>query len=177
MSLALRTPSLAEAEAMARLHIACWREAYAGIVPDEALAAADLDERTARWRKSLTDPESFALGAYDDGAPVGFVVARPNADPAIAGADGQIAALYVLKSHYRLKLGSRLMAAAARWWLARGGQSLGLGVLADNARAMAFYQRLGGRAEKRGTYLWDGRHPLADAIFIFENLTELAAAA
>lgn len=177
MNLVLRAPSLDEAEAMAALHIACWREAYAGIVPAEALAAADLDERTERWRKNLADPQSFVLGAYDDGTPVGFILARPNADPVIPGADGHIAALYVLKSHYRLKLGSRLMGAAARWWLARGGQSLGLGVLAANTRAMAFYERIGGRVAKRGTYLWDGRHPLADAIFVFENLTELAAAA
>lgn len=175
MSLTLRAPSFDEAETMARLHIACWREAYAGIVPDEALAAADLGARTERWRKSLADPDSFALAAFSDETPVGFILARPNSDPAIIGADGQIAALYVLRSHYRLKLGSRLMAATARWWLARGGQSLGLGVLTDNARALAFYQRIGGRIAKRGTYMWDDRHPLADAIFIFDDLARLTS--
>jgi GNAT superfamily N-acetyltransferase len=176
VSLALRAPVLDEAEAIARLHIACWREAYEGIVPAAALAAADVGERAAKWRRSLADPDSFVRAAFDDGSPVGFILARPNADPAIPGADGQVAALYVLRSHYRRGLGSRLMAAAAHWWQIRGGTSLGLGVLAANARAMAFYQRLGGRLAKTGIYDWNG-HALPDVIYVFDDLTRLAALA
>lgn len=176
MSLTLRVPAADEAEAIAHLHIACWREAYEGIVPADALAAADLSARTEKWRRNLTDG-SFALAAFDDETPVAFILARPNDDPAIPGADGQIAALYVLASHHRLKLGTKLMAAAARWWMARGGQSLGLGVLTDNSRAVAFYDRMGGRVVKRGIYRWDDRHPLPDAIFVFDDLARLAALA
>lgn len=175
MKVTFRAPVIDEAEALARLHIACWREAYAGIVPDEALAAADLGERTQRWRKSIADPATFVLAAFDGETPLGFILARPNDDPAIPGADGQVAALYVLESHHRLKLGSRLIAAAARWWLTRGGTALGLGVLAENARAVAFYKRVGGRAVKRGTYNWAG-HPLSDVIFVFDDLARLAEA-
>jgi ribosomal protein S18 acetylase RimI-like enzyme len=176
VSLTLRTPQLDEAEAIARLHIACWREAYDGIVPAAALAAADLAERTAKWQKSLADPDSFVLAAFDEQRPVAFILARPNRDPAIPGADAQIAALYVLKSHHRLRLGSRLMAAAARWWLARGGGSLGLGVLAANARAVAFYERLGGRVVKTGIYDWHG-HKLPDAVYVFADLAALGRSA
>ena len=176
MSLTLRAPVIDEAEAMARLHIACWREAYAGIVPAETLAAADLAQRSAVWRETIRDPDRFALAGFENQMPVAFILVRPNDDPAIIGADGQVAALYVLASHYRLKLGSRLLAAAARWWLTRGGTALGLGVLAANARAMAFYERMGGQVVKRGSFNWDG-YELPDAKYVFDNLPQLAAKA
>ena len=174
MSVELRAPVIDEAEAIARLHIACWREAYPGIVPAAALASADIGERTAKWRQSIADADSFVLAAFDRGEPVAFILARPRGDADATAGDGAIPALYVRASHYRLKLGSRLMAAAARWWLGRGGRSLRLGVLAANTRAVAFYERLGGRVVKTGTYAWGGAD-LPDAIYLFEDLAALAA--
>ena len=174
MSVVLRNPAIDEAEAIARLHIACWREAYPGIVPAAALAGADLGERTAKWRQSIADPDSFVLAVFDGGEPVAFILARPRSDADASAGDGEIPALYVRASHYRLKLGSRLMAAAAGWWLSREGRSLRLGVLAANVRAVAFYERLGGRVVKTGTYHWGGAD-LPDAIYVFDDLPALAA--
>jgi ribosomal protein S18 acetylase RimI-like enzyme len=176
VSVALRAPAVDEAEAIARLHIACWREAYAGIVPAEALANADLAERTEKWRRSITDPDSFALVAFAGAEPVALVLARPASEPDAPEGEGAIAALYVRASHYRLKLGSRLMAAAARWWRARGGRTLRLGVLAENPRAIAFYERMGGRAVERTTYAWGGAD-LPHIIYVFDDLAALAAMA
>lgn len=175
MSVTLRPPSLDEAEAVARLHIACWREAYAGIVPAEALANADLAERTAKWRQSIADPDSFVLCAFEDKEPVALMLAGPRKDADAVG-ECEIGALYVRMSHYRVKLGSRLMAAAARWWLGRGGRSLRLGVLSENARAIAFYERLGGRLVKTTTYSWGGAD-LPHLIYAYENLALLAGSA
>lgn len=174
MSVELRAPVIDGAEAIARLHIACWREAYAGIVPAEALAGADLRERTGKWRQSITDPDSFVLAAFDGREPVAFILARPRRDADASAGDGEIPALYVRASHYRLKLGSRLMAAAAGWWLGRGGRSLRLGVLAANVRAVAFYERLGGRVVKTGTYHWGGAD-IPDVWYVFEDMPALAA--
>jgi ribosomal protein S18 acetylase RimI-like enzyme len=174
VSVELRAPAGNEAEAIALLHIACWREAYAGIVPGEALAGVDPDERARKWRTSIADPDSLVRAAYEGAVPVGLVLAHPANDPRLTGCDGQIAALYVAASHYRLKLGSRLMAEAARWWLARGGRSLGLGVLAANTRAVAFYERLGGRVVATGTYHWGGAD-IPDVLYVFDDLAALAA--
>ena len=174
MSIALRRPVLDKAEAVARLHIACWQEAYAGIVPAEVLATSDLAERTAKWRQSIADPDSFVLAAFDDARPVALVLARARNEPDAADGEGEIGALYVRASHYRLKLGTQLMAAAARWWLARGGRSLRLGVLTENARAVAFYERIGGRLVKATTYSWGGAD-LPHLIYAFDDLAGLAA--
>jgi ribosomal protein S18 acetylase RimI-like enzyme len=176
VSVELRAPEIDEAEAIARLHIACWREAYAGIVPAEALAKADVAERTDKWRQSIADPQSFVLVAFAGAEPVGFVLARASTEADAGQGEGAIAALYVRASHYRLKLGTRLMVAAARWWLARGGRSLRLGVLAENPRAIAFYERMGGRVVKTTTYAWGGAD-LPHLIYVYDDLAALAAMA
>ncbi|MBI2718260.1 MAG: GNAT family N-acetyltransferase [Rhizobiales bacterium] len=168
-----RRPALEEAEVLARLHLRCWREAYAGIVPEEVLAAAELSQRVAAWQRSLADPQRVVIAAYDGPEPVGFIIAGPSPETFLEAADGQVAALYVLASHQRRGLGRRLLASAAQGWLAQGGTMLALGVLADNHRARAFYQAMGGRIVRTGTYSWEG-HELADAIYVFDNLAELA---
>ena len=52
------------------------------------------------------------------------------------------------------------------------GHALALGVLAENKRARLFYESLGGKLIKTGTYEWDG-FPLADAIYNFDDLPAL----
>ena len=145
MRIVYRRPEVAEAKAMAALHVACWGEAYRGMVPDHLLDHVDMAEREAAWRRNLNDGRKFVCGAFAHAQPCGFVLASPNSDPALAPADGQIAALYVLARFHRRGIGRHLLAAAARWWIAQGGQTLGLGVLAGNSGARAFYERMGGR--------------------------------
>lgn len=172
----IRRPIPGEAEALARLHIRCWREAYAGIVPAALLASADLPSRIAAWQRHIGDPNRIVVAGFDGAEPAGLILAGANEDEALAGADGHVAALYVAASHQRLGLGRRLMGAAARAWLERGGTSITLGVLAENHNARRFYESLGGRLARTGTYAWEG-HELPDAIYVFDNLAVLAAVA
>ena len=164
-----RRPTFDEAETMAALHVQCWKEAYAGIVPDELMAKFDVGQRTPMWQKSLGDAKRVVIAAYDEDKAVGFVIAGQPLEHIFEGEDGHIAAVYILASHYRLGIGRKLIALAAQQWLAQGGQSLALGVLAENVRARNFYESLGARLVKTGTYDWDG-YPLKDAIYVFEDL-------
>jgi ribosomal protein S18 acetylase RimI-like enzyme len=171
-----RRPRADEAEAMAALHVQCWREAYGPILPAAILDGIDMAQRRSAWEAHLAQADSFVLAAFGEDGPCGFVMARRNTDPGLPGADGQIAALYVLSRHYRQGLGRQLLGAAAGWWRTRGGASLGVNVLAANVRARAFYESLGARQVRTGSYDWGG-HALPDAAYIFENLHKLAAGA
>ena len=172
MTIRLARPLPHEAGDLAALHVACWREAYAGIVPQEILAPATASTRLAMWTAALANPDQIATAAYDGAEPVGFILAGPPLEPPFEGVDGQIPAFYIRASHYRRGIGRRLLADAAARWLARGGHSLTLGVLAGNVRARAFYEALGARLVRTGTYDWDGV-PLPDAIYVFEPLEAL----
>jgi ribosomal protein S18 acetylase RimI-like enzyme len=174
VTIAYRRPRINEARALAELHIACWREAYADIVPAAILDAANVDSKAESWRRTIGNEAAFPFTAYDGDTPVGFVISgRPN-ETLFEDMDGQIAALYVLRSHHMLGIGTYLLGAAARHWLERDGHSLALGVLAQNAGARLFYEALGARLVKAGTFNWHG-FDIPDVIYVFEDLLSLLA--
>lgn len=162
-----------DAEPIARLHVASWREAYAGIVPPEILARVDEADRIARWRDYLEAPGYPTFLAEVDGEAAGFIRSGPVAEPVVRGADGHIFALYILKRHHRRGVGRRLLGLVARSWLGQGARALSVGVLSANQPARAFYESMGARFARQDIYEWDG-HSLAESIYLFENLEELS---
>lgn len=172
MTIIYRRPELHEAEALAAMHVQCWREAYAEMIPLELIASFDASKRVGRWRNSIVDHSRIVVAAFDEGVPVGLVNAGLADDTYFDGQDGHIAALYVLASHHKMGIGRRLVGSAADLWLKRGGETLAVGVLAENLKARRFYEALGARFVKTGTYVWDG-HELPDAIYVFEDLSSL----
>lgn len=167
-------PDESLAEELATVHIACWHEAYRAIVPANVLQATKLEQHTAKWQGFMADAESIIFAASTaENAIVGFISAGTSTEILWGGMDGHIRALYILRAHHRQGLGRRLLGAAAHEWLARGGRSLTLGVLAENHQARRFYETLGAKLVRTGTHEWEGCQ-LDDAIYVFENLPELA---
>jgi GNAT superfamily N-acetyltransferase len=154
------------------MHVQCWREAYAEIVPAKLLASFDASKRVDHWRKYIADPSRIVLAAFDNSVPVGLVNAGIADETYFEGQDGHIAALYVLASHHKMGIGRRLVGGVADLWLKRGGKTLAVGVLAENLKARRFYEALGARFVRAGTYVWDG-YELPDAIYVFEDLPSL----
>jgi len=157
-----RPATPADAEALARLHVASWREAYAGIVPQEILDGVDMAGRIARWREHLGQ-DGITFVAAAGGELAGFIRAAAPEEPLVAGADGHIFALYILRRHARQGIGRQLLARAAAAWDGRGGRALSVGVLTENAPAVAFYRALGAE--------------FARSIYVFKDLGALAAPA
>jgi GNAT superfamily N-acetyltransferase len=131
----------ADAEPLALCHLACWREAYTGMVDHDRLSAAlaAVDQRTARWRHILAG-EHATLVAEADGEIVGFASAGPGQD-ADRDLGSQLYALYVRQAYWGRGVGRQLITAAA------GDQDGFLWVFRDNARARAFYARPGYRPD------------------------------
>ena len=176
MTITYRTPRPDEAEAFAALHVQCWREAYADILPPQLLASFSTESRLPMWQARLKDGKLFVAGAYDAAGPAGFIMAGAADAKHVPDQDGHIWAVYISRRAQRQGIGRWLIGLAARHWLAQGGHSLSVGVLAANAPARAFYEALGARLVQTGTYNWDG-HALADCIYIYENLPGLAGGA
>jgi hypothetical protein len=86
----LRLPTSADVEAAARCHLACWQEAYAGLVDPELLSVitGDLDWAIDSWRRALRSDRTTTL-AVDGELIVGF--ARGSRDGAGAGRDVAVA--------------------------------------------------------------------------------------
>jgi L-amino acid N-acyltransferase YncA len=140
----IREATVADARAIAEVHVTSWRVTYAGIVPAAHLASLSVDEREARWAKILTGQDgTFTYVAVDkNGQVVGFASGGPlrEGDPSYAG---ELYAIYLLPDHKGKGLGRRLASTVARRLAQHGMPSMLVWVLADNY-ARGFYERLGG---------------------------------
>ncbi|MDQ4008600.1 MAG: GNAT family N-acetyltransferase [Actinomycetota bacterium] len=113
----VRTAWAADAQAIARVQIRGWRQGYAGVLPDDVLAALDAEAFAAQWSEAITRPSQArtrVLVALDRATVVGFALTAtaddPDADPA---RDGQVAEFVVDPEHRRAGHGSRLLQACA----------------------------------------------------------------
>jgi ribosomal protein S18 acetylase RimI-like enzyme len=140
----------ADAELIASMHAASWRDTYAGLLPGEYLEHVAPAERLATWRARLVDGAEAPLEANIlrvDGQPAGFACLMPLAEP---GYGIYLDNLHVLKAYHGHGYGRLLLAhwagyTARRW----PGKPLFLYVLDGNTLAREFYQRLGGVESER----------------------------
>jgi hypothetical protein len=51
----IRRAQLADAAALAVVHVASWRRAYGGLLPDAYLDGLDVDRWTTRWEAALAE--------------------------------------------------------------------------------------------------------------------------
>ena len=146
----LRRATIDDADQLGAVHVASWREAYAGILPDDMLAGLSVDARSAMWTKILGDPSAFAETAVyvieDKDSIIGFGACSRQRDARLneLGFDAEISAIYVLQSHQRRGVGRALMREMATDIRTRGHGAAALWVLRENAAAREFYRRLGG---------------------------------
>lgn len=145
----LRPATPEDAPAIARIHIETWQIAYRGQLPDAFLddLTADLERRTAFWRRWLTTNAAarqqavLVSEAHDE--VVGFVSFGPCEDEPIDPAVGQVYAIYVHPSHWDVGHGRALLAAAVNALRERGLNEATLWVLETNERARRFYEIAG----------------------------------
>lgn len=151
-SCTIREATVADAEALAKVHVACWRETYPGLIPDAIIDRLSVQDRTQRWHDMLGHPDAYnrtaALLAACDGNVVGFgsYSDQHTAELQGMGFTGEIGAIYLLRQAQKRGLGLALMAAMARGLIEHGHEAASLWVLRENAQARSFYERLGGEA-------------------------------
>ncbi|WP_265522154.1 GNAT family N-acetyltransferase [Oerskovia flava] len=137
----IRTATPRDAAVIAQVHIASWRGAYAGIVPDEYLASLDVDQREELWAKILSGGEGSLWVAEADGRALGFANLGPSRDEDAEDGDLEIYAIYLDPEAWGRGVARDLM----RTMLGEvpPGTPVSLWVLADNERAKHFYRRHG----------------------------------
>ena len=138
---AIRSATLADAALMARLHAACFADAW-----DEAA-----------FRALIGRPGAVAFLAGDDG----FILAQAAADEA------EILTLGVIPAARRCGLARALVETAAAAVSKRGAGMFFLEVAADNAAAFALYRGLGFReAGIRPSYYRERGKSAVDALLL-----------
>ena len=135
---AVRPAVADDADAMAEVFVAAWRQAYPGVVPEPVLAGLDHD-RTARWLAGLIDghAEGETDVAVRDGRVIGFVRYGLKPD------GGYVFGLYVHPAQAGQGTGRALLRHAEQRLRERGSDTVSLHVFEANERARRLYAKAG----------------------------------
>lgn len=130
-----------------RVARAAWRAAHVPIVGDQAVRtflAEHYDEDSIRAR-IRRDEQHLLVAVGDRGSILGFALASGGDD----GDTFHLAQLYVRPDRWGEGIGSGLLSEVERSVRERGGTRLRLRVMADNDRAVRFYEQAGFSQQER----------------------------
>jgi ribosomal protein S18 acetylase RimI-like enzyme len=151
----VRLADAADADAIGRIQVETWRAAYTGLMPDEAIAAFDVESRQELWREWFRAPwpRSVVLVAERDGDVVGFVNTGACRDEEGVG---ELYAIYVLPAAWGAGAGRALITRAEESMRSSGfGEAL-LWVMDGNERAIRFYETAGWQQDGRKLDVFQG---------------------
>jgi ribosomal protein S18 acetylase RimI-like enzyme len=136
----IRRATVEDAAKIANIHVATWRAAYAGFVPNGFLAALSVEQRTETWRLHLAGSQPVILVAEDNGKMIGWAAGGPSRDPD-GNDDVEVYGIYVLPECWESGIGRQLMSRIDE--ALPLGRSITLWVFFDNQRASRFYEKMG----------------------------------
>ncbi len=122
---------------LAACHIACWREAYRGLVPDHVLAAFDLDRRADQWDRIQEKNPGVPTLAVRGAEVIGFAATGDSRDDS-PPTPRELNAMYVRAAWYGTGVAQALMRAVLDPTVVTS-----LWVFEENPRAQAFYRKHG----------------------------------
>ena len=152
--IAVRRARPSDAPLIGAVHVAAWRSAYPGILPENYLAGLSVTRQAAYYDRQIRSGGgvyvAIASGLDVPGGAgprvVGYTTVTRTATTLPGGLeiDGEVETLYVLDDWRDKGVGRRLIRTGAAHLAAEGSRSAFLWVLRDNPSRW-FYQRLGGR--------------------------------
>lgn len=163
---------------IAAVHVAAWRSAYAGLLPDRTLTGLSAPRQEGYYVRLIRSGHVVQVAeppTAEEGAPpiIGFVTAGIVATAPLA--DGEIETLYVLDDYREQGVGRALITAAARDLAAAGCRSLVVWVLSQNPSRW-FYEHLGGVRAAEGRVRVGGE-VLEQTAFLWNPIERLIAPA
>ena len=139
----VRLAGAGDADAIGRIQVETWRAAYAGLLPDDAVARFDVAGNQERWRGWLgasPRPRSATFVVEDAGEVVGFAGVGPCRE---TPGDGELYTIYLHPSRWGSGIGRALLKRAEESLHVSGFRSAILYVLEGNDRAIRFYEAAG----------------------------------
>ncbi|WP_256842120.1 GNAT family N-acetyltransferase [Ornithinimicrobium cryptoxanthini] len=139
----IRPPRVEDVDALGALHCQVWREAYVGLMDDDAFAALTPQRFASGWARRMEqmgpdghhpNGEHVAVAEYADQL-VGFISVGPAREQEDAPTDTQLWAINVVSDHLGTGVAQQLLVQVL------GERSAYLWVAEGNDRAIRFYER------------------------------------
>lgn len=142
MTARARIADIRDAADIARVHVASWRAAYRGILPDDLLDRLTVADREALWQQVLSDNRVRVAVVEENAAVHGFISVGPSRDTDADKHTGEVSAIYLAPNAWRRGHGTLLMNHALQVARANGWSQLTVWVLRDNTNARRFYEHM-----------------------------------
>ncbi len=153
-----------DASALSRVFDAAWREAYLGIIPGVTLDKMFARRSERWWRSTVT--RGRPLVVLDIGQGIAGYASYGRCRDRSLPAEGEIDEIYLLPEYQGIGLGRRLFKAVLNDLRHSDMRQVAVWALAENQRACAFYEGLGGRSVARVEERIGGT-PLAKVAYLF----------
>lgn len=141
----IRPATADDANQIARVHIASWRQAYTGMVDEDYLAGLDVDARAAWWSQVLDRRSTSVWVAEESGGVLGFASLGPALDEDSDRETMQIYTIYLDPASWGRGVARELIRTVLD--AVPQGAPVTLWVPAANERARHFYRRHGFAAD------------------------------
>ena len=161
----IRRAALEDAEAIAEVHQAAWRGAYAGVIPHRALASM-ISRRGGQWWNNAIRRAASILVLEIDGTVAGYATLGRNRARELPQ-QGEIYELYLRPEYQGVGLGRRLFSAARDNLRSHGLKGIVVWALEDNEPAINFYSNAGGRDIAEGVEFFD-KQALRKVAFVWD---------
>ncbi|SFR31994.1 Acetyltransferase (GNAT) family protein [Microbacterium azadirachtae] len=155
----IRIAAIDDAHGIALVHVASWRNAYRGLMPNDVLDALSVEQRENGWRRIISAPNATGrtVVADRDGEIVGWASFGPGRDEG-ASEQGELRGLYAHPTEFSTGVGHALISAVEIALREDGFASAYLWVLDGNDRAARFYESHGWNED--GTVKLDERQTM-----------------
>jgi ribosomal protein S18 acetylase RimI-like enzyme len=132
-----------DARAIAEVHVASWRQAYADQLPPAYLASLSVSDRETMWRELLQAGRAQVLVARADESIAGFAAFGACRDDEPPAGRMELWALYLAPPVWSRGIGRALWQAVEAQVRAQHAASVSLWVIESNERARRFYSAAG----------------------------------
>ncbi len=136
-----------DAKEIADVHDAAWRDAYRGVIPGRELERMIARRGPDWWHQAIERGSRLVVLEFDESI-AGYATYGRNRVPNLPY-QGELFELYLAPEFQGLGFGRRLFQAARRDLSDHHYPTLLVWALADNVRAVNFYERLGGTVVRR----------------------------
>lgn len=145
----LRRAAVSDAPGIARVYVAGWQAAHAGLVPGEFLTCMRAKGREEFWRTELEGGSSDRKPwvALIDEDVMGFATGGMSRDEAMGRDTAEVYQVYVDPEHWRRGIGSALLRHLLKDLREHGFTRAHTWVLAGDANARTFLERQGWSTE------------------------------
>lgn len=171
----IREARAVDAPAIAHVHVESWRNAYAGLLPDDVLVRMCHRTHTAQWARILgqrRNREIVLVAELPNQGVIGFGSCGRVREKRLAHA-GEVFTLYVQPEFQERGIGRKLLCRLFDALVSRGITSAVAWVLAENPSRFFYETMRGRRVAERDEVLWNTA--LHEVAYGWDDITQFRA--